>query len=366
MATKMRILVTPLDWGLGHASRCVPVINELIRQGAEPLLASSGRALQLLLKEFPGRSFVELPDYNIRYLYRDMVWNVAAQMPHVLNCIRKEFRLVQKIAAAYGVNGIISDNRFGCFSPKVKSVFITHQLNIQGPNPFFGRLGNAMHRVFIRRFDECWVPDFEDAPGLAGRLSHPAPFPGCRYIGGLSRLEPVSGAPAYELLILLSGPEPQRSKLEALLLAQAREISGRILLVQGKPEVPKKKWKAEGVDVVAFLSMKELSRVISLSKMIVCRSGYSTVMDLAHLGKRAIFIPTPGQTEQEYLARLFEEQGICYFQPQDEFNLAKALDQSERYAGFQFFSDKGRSTDALQRAISTFLTSIASRNLVIH
>ncbi len=348
-------MVAVLDWGLGHATRCVPLVEALIRSGAEPILASNGRAGLLLRQAFPQLTMEDLPPYGVRYGTANMYWNMMRQGPRLVSTVRKEYRHTQKLVDHYALDAIISDNRYGCFSSKVPSVFITHQVNLYFPRRVISRLMNRFHHHLIRNFDECWIPDIAASSGLAGSLSHPAPFPGVVYLGLLSRLRRVETTVKNELLVLLSGPEPQRTNLQDILRSQLQHREEKVIFVLGKPE-NSHRHLAGNIMIIDHLGADELSEVMSSCRQVVCRSGYSTLMDLATLRKKAILIPTPGQTEQEYLARRLTTAGICYHEQQSAFDIGRALERSKAFSGFPGgqFEDGGQ----LERVLNAFLNKL--------
>lgn len=331
---KKRILVAVLNWGLGHATRSIPIIRALEEANYEPVLASDGEALVLLKKEFPGlRSFV-LPSYRISYPKngRFFKWHFFLKFPGILRTIVSEKRAVERIVRGENIAGIISDNRFGAYSQKVPSAYITHQLKIiSGKTAFFS---SKMHQLFINKFDQCWVPDRGDKNNLSGKMSHGIKLSvPVKFIGIYSRLKKIPLPKKYDLLVLLSGPEPQRSYLEKILLKELKGHNGRIFIVKGKIEPEFISEKKGGVEICNFLTGKDLEKIINESELIIARSGYSTLMDLAVLEKKAFFIPTPGQFEQEYLAEKIKKSGIAPFCAQNEFHLKK-LDQVSSFSGF--------------------------------
>lgn len=325
MKEKPRILVAPLDWGIGHATRCVPVIRELMRQGAEVYIASNGRPLKVLQRAFPELPVLKLPPYDVRYPFRSIILNLLLQLPRILWAIFAEHRQINRWVKKYEFDGIISDNRLGCFSRKVPTVFISHQLNLEAPNEALGRMTNMLNHWFIRRYGRCWVPDWSGAGNLSGSLSRPSPHEHSVYVGPLTRLKAVRAEKKYDVLALLSGPEPQRTNLEKAILRQAAELPYRMLLVQGKPEADSTAQQRANIEIVPFLDAEALSEAIAASNIVVCRSGYSTLMDLAALGKKALLIPTPGQTEQEYLAEFLAGKGAFVWQDQKALDLAKGI-----------------------------------------
>lgn len=342
MVEPKRILVAPLNWGLGHATRCIPIINALIDHGHEPYIASDGVALSLLQKEFPNLDSFELSSYKIKYPEKGknfklkMIWD----SPKVLKAMAKERKKIKKLAKELKLDGVISDNRLGVYSKKVPCVFITHQLNVLSGNTTW--FSSKMHQKIIKKYSTCWVPDVEGKPNLTGKLGHIKKSKlNITYLGPLSRFQKKEVRLKYDLMVLLSGPEPQRTLLETKLLNELQEYSGKVLFVKGKIENKKVREKfamAKGeITIHNFMKSKALEKAINSSQLILCRSGYTTVMDLAKLEKKAFFIPTPGQYEQEYLAKRLDKQGLVPFKNQEEFKL-KHLKEVEKYDGLKTFA----------------------------
>ncbi|WP_264560222.1 glycosyltransferase [Flavobacterium sp. N2270] len=335
-----KILVAPLNWGLGHATRCIPIINGLIDNGFEPVIASDGVALELLKKEFPKLISFELPSYNIQYAQkgRNFKWKMIAQIPKIISAIQNEQKTVAKIISAYHFDGIISDNRLGVFSKEVPSVFITHQLNVLTGSTSW--LTTILHKKYIQKFDECWVPDVETSPNLSGKLGHPTELiKNVKYIGPLSRLCKKPMPTVYDLMVLLSGPEPQRTILEEKIILELEKYPKKVIFIKGVVEKKQIKEVKNNITYYNFMNSRELQTTFNESNHILCRSGYTTVMDLAKLNKKAFFIATPGQYEQEYLAKKFKKEGIIPSCKQEDFTIKK-LDEIELYKGFTNYSKK--------------------------
>ncbi len=327
-----KVLVTVLDWGLGHATRCIPLIRELKRQNFPVTLGGSGSSLKLLRQEFPQLPYHEFPPYNIRYPLKNMLLNMALQAPKLMVVVLREHFLLRSILKKESFDIILSDNRLGCFSSKAYCVYITHQLNIILPF-IFKKTVNSLHHWVIRQFNDCWVPDYAAGTGLSGQLSQPVPsFEAC-YIGPLSRMQIIDRKSRFEIIVILSGPEPQRTFLEKELIPQLRSLKLRTLIVQGKYKKENTAITSGHLTIIPFMNSDELNESICASKIVVCRSGYSSIMDLAALKKKAILIPTPGQTEQEYLAQYFDRQGIYLAQLQEKLNLRQAIQQIDQYTG---------------------------------
>lgn len=316
------ILVAPLNWGLGHATRCIPIIRELEKNGFTPILASDGVALSLLKKEFPHLTSLELPSYNIEYAKKgeNFKWKLIKNSPKTINAILSEKQLVKKWIKEYNLTGIISDNRLGVHSKKVPSVFMTHQLTVLSGKTTW--ISSKLHQFFIHKFDECWVPDVNEIPNLTGKLGHLKNSNlNIRYIGVLSRLEKKVLEIKYDIMILLSGPEPQRTILEEKIIEEIQNAEETIVFIKGKVEKEQKKEQKGNVTFYNFMQSEELEKTFNESEMVLCRSGYTTVMDLCKLQKKAFFIPTPGQFEQEYLAKKYKREGLVPYSKQDKFSL---------------------------------------------
>jgi len=337
---KKRILVAPLNWGLGHATRCIPIINALITYGFEPIIASDGETLDFLKKEFPTLTSIELPSYNIRYPKNGIRFklNFLKQAPNIIKAIKNEKKATSKIIESHAITGIISDNRFGIYCKKIPCVIITHQLNVLSGHTTW--LSTFLHKNFIKHFDVCWIPDSKDEKNLSGKLghgnNHKTPI---KYIGPLSRFSKKASVTNYNILALISGPEPQRTILFNKLFSLLKDYQSYVILVKGLVEKKQKVHRLNNMTIYNFMTTKELEKTINESKLIISRSGYTTIMDLAKLGKKAFLIPTPGQYEQEYLAKRLTKLNISPSCSQDDFNLEK-LKEVENYDGFKSFNFK--------------------------
>ena len=337
MTDSKTILVAPLNWGLGHATRCVPIIKALKQKGYKLLIGSDGVALSLLQKEFPQEETIELPSYNIEYAKKgkNFKLKMIKDSPQVIKAINKEKKSIKQLVKDHRINGVISDNRLGVFSKKVPSVFITHQLNVITGSTSWA--SSKIHQKIIKKYDQCWVPDVSGKPNLSGKLGHikNSSIP-IKYIGPLSRLERLETITFYDLMVILSGPEPQRSMLEEKLFEEVKHFNGKVLFVRGKIENKQENFEFLNTTVFNFMNSDSIELAFNQSAMVLCRSGYTTIMDLAKLGKKAFFIPTPGQYEQVYLAKKLQKQGFAPYCKQEDFTIDK-LDDMENYKGFESF-----------------------------
>lgn len=327
---KKKILIAPLNWGLGHATRCIPIINALAQHNFTPIMASDGAALSLLTKEFPDLEAVELPSYNISYAKKrnHLKLKLLKDTPKILKTIRDEQKAVKLIVKTHQIDGIISDNRFGVYHKDLPSAYITHQLKVLSGNTTW--LSTKIHQKTIQRFNECWVPDTLEQPNLSGKMGHIEDNGlNIKYIGPLSRFQKTESELKYDIMVLLSGPEPKRSILEDKLLTQFKNYNGKVLFVKGIIEEEQTVHTSGNMTIYNFMTSELLEKSINSSELIVARSGYTTIMDLAKLGKKAFFIPTPGQFEQEYLAQEMAENNLAPSCDQDAFRLEKLTNISK-------------------------------------
>lgn len=316
------ILVAPLNWGLGHATRCIPIIQELEKNGFNPIIASDGVALALLIKEFPNLTTIELPSYNIEYAKKgeNFKWKLIKNSPKTIYAILQEKQQIKKIVKEHQLAGIISDNRLGVHSKKVPSVFITHQLTVLSGKTTW--ISSKLHQHFISKFTECWIPDVNEIPNLTGKLGHlKSTKLKLTYIGILSRLQKKELPIKYQLMVILSGPEPQRTFLEEKLITELEHYKDNVVFIKGKVESEQKTEQIKNITFYNFMQTEQLEQTFNESEIVLCRSGYTTVMDLAKLEKKAFFIPTPGQFEQEYLAKKYKKEGLVPSSRQEKFKL---------------------------------------------
>ena len=353
--------MAPLDWGLGHATRCFPLIRELQAQGADVWLAGEGAQAALFSEAFPELPLLHLPGYQVEYAKtkRGLFFKLLLQLPRILNSIWQEGRWLKRKVAGHGIDAVISDNRYGLYHKKIPCIFITHQLCIKVPGS--KRAERWLQKInyrFIQRFTACWVPDHAAQPGLAGDLSHPDRQPAIpvTYIGPLSRFEKLNLPEiAQHLLLLLSGPEPQRTLLEEKLISELVHYNGTATLVRGLPGNTSMMPSTNMIRIYNHLPQQVLNEELHKAGMVICRSGYSTLMDLAALNKKSILVATPGQTEQEYIAQLHLQQKTASTAEQSSFSLAEALDKASRFS-FQPFPSSGK--NELSAAVGRLLTSL--------
>lgn len=355
--TKKRILVCPLDWGLGHATRCIPVIHELQKQGAEVVIAADKRPLELLKQEFPQLQFIVFTGYEIAYPENgSMVFKMAFSIPKILKKISEEKKFLKEIVRKEKIDGVISDNRYGLGIADVPSVLILHQLMIKSP---FGE--SVLHQItlnYVKQFSFCWVPDFPGENNLSGDLAHQYLLPdNARFVGALSRFSSFQKKEKvekkYDLLVIISGPEPQRTVFEKMIVQQVSKLPQRTLVVLGKPENTVTKEKIGNAAIISHLNAEQLFNAVSVSELVLTRPGYSTIMDLAMMKKKAIFVPTPGQTEQEYLGNLYHSKKTHLCEKQNELDVAKAIEQVSLFKGFTEFSE----VELLSENVKEFLRS---------
>ena len=361
-ATHKTVLIAPLDWGLGHATRCMPLIDLLLQKNHRVLIAGNGDSFFLLKEQYPNLTFYELPGYNISYAVgKNAAFHALLQTPKILKTIREENKAIAAIAQNENIDLIISDNRYGVRHENIKSIFICHQIALQAPNalrfmnPFFLNL----HLRQIHKFDAIWIPDEENKHNLSGKLSHGISFKiPHTYIGIQSRflnfVKTISFIDEvdFDILVVLSGPEPQRSFLENELKKKLNNRSKKVLFVQGKTENFTKSTE-NNITTVSYLNTNDLFTALQKAQTIICRSGYSTIMDLAVLGKKAILIPAEGQTEQEYLAETLAQKKYAVLCKQNTLNIEEALKELYFIDGFVKYKTN---SEVLENALQKLLT----------
>ena len=308
--TGKKILISPLNWGLGHATRCVPVIHELLKQGAEVMLAGNGSSIKLLENEFPELKVLYFPDFEIKY-GSQFGLTLMKQIPEFIVAVRNERKIVKQWVEEYNIDVIISDNRYGVRNKHTQNILITHQLYPKYPKgtQWTKLPANRQLNKWIKKFDAIWVPDFKDTPTLTGTLSHSAnETRNVHFIGPLSRFRVSEKNTQHgKRVAVLSGPEPLRSVFEKKVVDELNNTSQPAIVVRGLPNETTIPFLGKNIAVYNHLNAIDLQGIMAGASFIIARAGYSTIMDLWALNKPAVLVPTPGQAEQEYLAKHLED-----------------------------------------------------------
>lgn len=343
------VLVTVLDWGLGHATRSIPVIRELVRRNIRITLAGEGPSLDILKTEFPGLPCRFLPGIQVRYpdSGKILLWTLKQPLRFLI-AIRKEHREFSKLVQELKPDAIISDNRYGAFSHHIPSFLICHQLNLQLPAGLriFKPLLDKLYLRLLKPFTEVWIPDVDNFPGLGGILSHSKNESIKKlFIGPLSRIEDEGNyisdiGKRYDILVVIGGPEPQRSILEKRLLKELSLSGFSAIVLPGRPPGPDDNSYAN-IRIACNMPASEIRHHLMQSRYIVGRPGYSTLMDLCSVKRSALCIPTPGQTEQEYLGKLHSQAGHILTVNQNEKRILSFLPDLEKCKVFSIPVNKG-------------------------
>lgn len=357
-----RVLIVPFNWGLGHATRLIPVIKQFLHFRAEVIIAGCPEHRHFFLSENLPTEFIEFPAQTvILSKSHSQILKIFLQIPVFIYQIIREHFALKKVIRKKKIDIVVSDNCYGLWNRKVFSIFITHQINIQLPKEIRWLQGfiNKINHRLIRRFDMCWIPDLENNNGIAGILSHGLPENiSSAYIGLLSRFTGMQTEISERsdnqksLLCILSGPEPQRSILESIIEKEQHDPDENIQLhvIRGKPG-DESESKYNGWH--NHLPSDKLIRLILQADYIICRSGYSTVMDLLALGKTAMLVPTPGQTEQEYLAGYLSEKGLFLKMTQKDFSVLKAIEMLSVFkpSGIQYQAGRSLLKNETERVL---------------
>lgn len=328
----MRMLFGVCAWGLGHATRTLPIIRKTVEEGHEVTVVSSGRALSMLRRELGDTaSYDDIEDYRPPETQNPsfLAFTALLKYPVYLTAMLYEHDYVRKFIAKKKLDVIFSDNRFAFYSREVPSFFMGHQLRIL--NPLGSRIlengSEVYNKYFLDRYAGVLVPDFEEN-GLSGRLAHDLSVldeSRLNYVGVLSEFKHRPCAQEdIDLFVSISGPEPQRSSFERLMRRQLEGFEGRVIVSLGEPDVS---FNGEPV-FKSYLSREEREELLNRSKIVVAKSGYSTIMDLFALRKKGFLVPTPGQLEQEYLARHHMERKTFYCVEEKDLDLPAQIESA--------------------------------------
>jgi UDP:flavonoid glycosyltransferase YjiC (YdhE family) len=360
IVSKKKAFIAPLNWGLGHATRILPLIKYLQAKNYSIYIGAAGRSKEVLQKELHDCTFVEFPKYPIKYPHsRFFVTRfMLIIFPQMLIAMNREKRRLKKLHSLYNFDLIISDNRFSAALKSVKSILVSHQLRYKLPWPVqkMEWLPEYFNFTHFRKYDKIVVPDIERGNTFTGELSHQMRFIPTEklfYSGILTDL--VHGnktsSNTIDYFVIISGPEPQRTKFEKLIFNQLQKLDGRVVVTLGKPE---KNYKIRMGDaqIYTYLNREKISYFMGKADFIISRPGYTTVMEMIDLGKRGLFIPTPGQIEQEYLAKHFSEMNWCYSSSQYKLDLTEDIRIARTYSGFpDNFSQTSENLDKLYRDV---------------
>ena len=337
------VCIAPLDWGLGHATRCITLIRALASLNYKIYIATEGKHESILKEAFPNATFLKLKGYRIWYTKQRalLIPGIIVQIPKIISAIIHEYSWLKKASIEYKFDLIISDNRFGFFHQKIKSVFITHQLELQTPFSWSTRLNQIITYAILKKYTACWVADMEPPMNLSGVLANPKHMPSIPiwYMNCLSRLyadqeniiDEVEKVESNKFLGIVSGPEPQRTMLENIFWQQGNAMGAPFVVVAGLPDNTGYYKKSESGVLYAHLNGKDLTTEIKHAKYIICRGGYTTLMELIPFNKKLILVPTPGQTEQEYLAQYWQFKKWAITFSQNEFDVKEAIDKASQF-----------------------------------
>lgn len=352
------MLIAPLDWGLGHATRCIVIIRFLQSLDCEITIAVSDKLRALLYKEFPDLQFLPLPGYNISYS-RTKRWlpvKILLQMPKILKIIRFENKWLKNVQKTNKFDIILSDNRFGLYSKDAFSIFITHQLLIKTNYFWLDKIVQNVNYRYISFFSACWIPDFGSEKNIAGALAHPKKLPvvPVKYIGALSRFSNKKVRIIdTKWMVIISGPEPQRSIFEKKVFDYVSASSENFIIVRGLPGETENHFDLPNCKIFNHLNTEDMQVAIESCEYVISRCGYTTVMEILSMKKKSVFIPTPGQTEQEYLAGHLLKQQWCYtFEQSQDFSKHFEMAQSFKYSLPQL------NMELYKEVISDFMQSI--------
>jgi hypothetical protein len=333
------ILICPLEWGLGHAARMIPLARKLQEMNNNIFIGSGEEHLALFRSELQNIECIHFPGFKpgySRYFPQYMI--LLLKTPLLLYHIILEHHRLKKIVRDHAIDIVISDNRFGLWHSKVTSAYVTHMPRIPFPGPFrmFEFAGVLLHRAIIRKYSLCFIPDLPGDLNISGRLSHGLKLPdNVRYAGILSRFNSAGESLPDNMFdfqhntVILSGPEPQREILKQKLVTLLKDQDITTVILEGRPAEMREVERFGNIHFYSHLPAKEMQKMITMSKTIISRSGYTTIMDLIGLNCSALLIPTPGQTEQEYLAAYLAGKGWFKMVTQGRLNSEMSFPSKE-------------------------------------
>lgn len=340
---ELKVLVCPLDWGLGHATRCIPIIKELLSNGAEVIIAGDGYSLDLLKQEFPFLESIWLKGYRISFSrFIPLSIKMVLSSPRILWRICKEHKEIDTIVTSRNIDVVIADNRYGLWNNRAYSIFITHQLNILPPSlfSFISPVLRSVVRKFILKYNECWIPDDPGSQNISGKLSHGYSIPlNTSFIGPLSRFNSadttstILSSIKFDIIAILSGPEPHRSEFERILKEQLSNFNKKSLIIRGITNTNTEESTINNLTLIDHLPASSIQSLLNEDPVVICRGGYSTLMDLSFTGNKVICVPTPGQTEQEYLAKKGSSENRLVYCNQKYFSLNDCLSKVKSTTG---------------------------------
>jgi uncharacterized protein (TIGR00661 family) len=355
----MKIIYGICSWGLGHATRSLPVIRKLIEENNDLTIVSHGRSLELLKKELgKNLKYFDIPDYPMLLSEnsRQFMAKSVVYWPSFIKRMESELQSLKKILDKDKYDRIISDSRYGFYNRSIPSVFISHQIRIMNPLRIniFERGSEIFNLFFFKRYAGVIIPDYKDN-NLSGDLSHNLgriDENKINYVGVLSDFKKRKTKKDIDYMISISGPEPQRTMLEKKLLSQVGDLEGKIVITLGKTE-KMNKFNKKNIETYSFLSKEKREVFLNRTKLVISRSGYSTIMDLAVIGAKALMVPTPGQVEQEYLGQYHNKKGTFLSISQEKINLKRDIETAKKRTGIKRKCDVKKSVENIINIISS-------------
>jgi uncharacterized protein (TIGR00661 family) len=349
----MEIIYGICSWGLGHATRSLPIIRKLIDENNKITIISHGRSLELIKKELGGNSeYIDIPDYPMLLSEnsRQFMAKSIIYWPLFIRKILYGFNRLNDILEKKEYDIIISDSRYDIHSEKIPSFFISHQMRIMNPLRIkILEKGSELYNLyFFKRFNGVLVPDYKE-DNLSGDLSHnlnKIDEKKIHYVGVLSDFKKINKKKDIDYFISISGPEPQRSLFEQKLLSQVDKLTGKIIMTLGKAE-KKGIINNKNIETYSFLEKNKREDFLNRSKLIISRSGYSTILDLTVLGLKALMCPTPGQIEQEYLSDYHNKKRTFYSVSQDNLDLLRDVEIAKKSTGIKRKCDVNKSIEKI-------------------
>ena len=293
------ILFSALNWGYGHVMRSLVLLKKLVKQGNKLYVVGTDEQITLFKTEGLEASYIHQEGYPFQFggngnFSLDLFKNLSALKQHFV----REQKNVEQLCADFAIDLVIADQSLGVFSRKVPSILITHQLNL--PLSWWEKPAQAFYNKQLKNFQQIWIPDQAPPNNLAGRLSE-TNRKNVTYIGWLSRFTEIPKVDKqFDVGVLVTGPQPYAQQFFEEMCKRFENSPEKVFIIYNGTNLRTHK----NIVIFQHQATAEMAELLCSAKLLITRSGYSTLMDLYALGIRNVELhATPGQAEQLYLKK---------------------------------------------------------------
>ncbi|MEK6968538.1 MAG: glycosyltransferase [Nanoarchaeota archaeon] len=342
------------NYGLGHATRMLPVIMKLIEQGEKVTIVAKGNSLLMLKNELGDASNYELMQYEVPLKFSDKGFSMFETLkagPSFISLISSQKKWLENFSAKEKIDRVIADGEIGYHLKNKKSFFVNNQLRLL-PGSLLGDGTELLTDVFSKGFEKVIVPDDENGT-LGGLLTSKTRFYDKKrlaYVGILSSIRKKNVVRNVDYFISISGPGISKEVFTRQVMEQLHLLKGKVVVALGRPDLKEIASKGNA-KIYPYLNRKQQESFLNKAKLVISRSGYTTMMELAEIDKKAFFIPTLNHPEQEYLAKFQKNSGRFHYSKQDSFNFKEDIDEAKQYPGFKNVPKTKKSVEKFLEAI---------------